>query len=97
LKFSDITDPAVDALREAGALVAGQGASTVRLGVTGLSRAGKTVFVTSLVRNLVGDGRLPFSSRSRTTRCRALPTRIIWRCSQPTRRFGLKARGASAS
>lgn len=35
---------------------------TLRLGVTGLSRAGKTVFVTALVRNLVEGGRLPFFS-----------------------------------
>ncbi|MBN9353332.1 MAG: YcjX family protein, partial [Hyphomicrobium denitrificans] len=34
----------------------------VRLGVTGLSRAGKTVFITALVRNLVSGGRLPFFS-----------------------------------
>ena len=33
---------------------------TVRLGVTGLARAGKTVFITALVRNLVSGGRLPF-------------------------------------
>ncbi|MCB1505959.1 MAG: YcjX family protein [Hyphomicrobiaceae bacterium] len=33
---------------------------TLRLGVTGLSRAGKTVFITSLVRNLIVGGRLPF-------------------------------------
>ena len=32
---------------------------TVRLGVTGLSRAGKTVFITALVHNLVKGGRLP--------------------------------------
>ncbi len=32
---------------------------TVRLGVTGLSRAGKTVFVTSLVANLIDRGRMP--------------------------------------
>ena len=32
---------------------------TVRLGVTGLSRAGKTVFITALVHNLVHGGRLP--------------------------------------
>lgn len=35
-------------------------ASTLRLGVTGLSRAGKTVFITGLVRNLLRGGRLPF-------------------------------------
>ena len=33
---------------------------TLRLGVTGLARAGKTVFITALVRNLLRDGRLPF-------------------------------------
>ena len=33
---------------------------TIRLGVTGLSRAGKTVFITALVRNLLAGGRLPF-------------------------------------
>lgn len=32
---------------------------TIRLGVTGLSRAGKTVFITSLVHNLIHGGRLP--------------------------------------
>lgn len=32
----------------------------LRLGVTGLSRSGKTVFVTALVRNLIAGGRLPF-------------------------------------
>ena len=31
----------------------------VRLGVTGLSRAGKTVFITSLVANLIDRGRMP--------------------------------------
>jgi uncharacterized protein len=32
---------------------------TVRLGVTGLSRSGKTVFITALVHNLIHGGRLP--------------------------------------
>ncbi|MEN8917396.1 MAG: YcjX family protein, partial [Octadecabacter sp.] len=31
----------------------------IRLGVTGLSRAGKTVFITSLVANLLNRGRMP--------------------------------------
>ena len=39
--------------------VVGGGTPTVRLGVTGLSRAGKTVFITALVHNLVHGGRLP--------------------------------------
>ncbi len=39
---------------------------TLRLGVTGLSRAGKTVFITSLVANLIDRGRMPgFSAGSR--------------------------------
>ena len=33
--------------------------TTLRLGVTGLSRAGKTVFITSLVANLLNRGRMP--------------------------------------
>jgi predicted YcjX-like family ATPase len=32
---------------------------TIRLGVTGLARAGKTVFITSLVANLLDRGRMP--------------------------------------
>ncbi len=32
---------------------------TLRLGVTGLSRAGKTIFITSLIHNLLTGGRLP--------------------------------------
>ncbi|WP_156381500.1 YcjX family protein [Aurantimonas sp. Leaf443] len=46
---------------------------TLRLGVTGLSRAGKTVFITALVHNLLHGGRLPlFSAQSggRITRAR---------------------------
>ena len=37
---------------------------SVRLGVTGLSRAGKTVFITALVHNLIHGGRLPFFTAS---------------------------------
>jgi predicted YcjX-like family ATPase len=38
---------------------AGAFTPTLRLGVTGLSRAGKTVFITALVHNLLTGGRLP--------------------------------------
>ncbi|MFC0478481.1 YcjX family protein [Gellertiella hungarica] len=41
---------------------------TVRLGVTGLSRAGKTVFITSLVHNLLNGGRLPLFEPMRSGR-----------------------------
>ena len=33
---------------------------TVKLGVTGLARSGKTVFITALVHNLIAGARLPF-------------------------------------
>ena len=36
----------------------GIGDPSIRLGVTGLSRAGKTVFITSLVANLMDRGRM---------------------------------------
>jgi len=41
---------------------AGAFTPTVRLGVTGLSRAGKTIFITALVDNLIEGGRLPLFS-----------------------------------
>ncbi len=47
-------------LRDAQARIGAFLTPSVRLGVTGLSRAGKTVFITGLVRNLVAGGRLPF-------------------------------------
>ncbi len=46
---------------------------TVRLGVTGLSRAGKTVFITALVHGLTRGGRFPVfeAVRDRPDRPRA--------------------------
>lgn len=41
---------------------------TLRLGVTGLSRAGKTVFITALVHNLLHGGRLPMFEASHSGR-----------------------------
>ncbi|HMB48851.1 MAG TPA: YcjX family protein, partial [Afifellaceae bacterium] len=38
--------------------VSGGVTPSLRLGVTGLSRAGKTVFITALVHNLIYGGRL---------------------------------------
>ncbi|MCE1236222.1 MAG: YcjX family protein [Hyphomicrobiales bacterium] len=49
---------------------------TLRLGVTGLSRAGKTVFITALVHNLVHGGRLPLfepAARGRLSRAELEP------------------------
>jgi predicted YcjX-like family ATPase len=49
--------------RQAARAVADYGGSlfdpTIRLGVTGLSRSGKTVFITALVHNLMHGGRMP--------------------------------------
>ena len=60
MKASDLTDSAADVLRNVGAYAHDIISPTVRLGVTGLSRAGKTVFITSLIHNLLAGGRLPF-------------------------------------
>ncbi|MEQ1717338.1 MAG: YcjX family protein, partial [Hyphomicrobium sp.] len=49
-----------DLLKGARTRIADYLTPAVRLGVTGLSRSGKTVFITALVRNLTGGGRLPF-------------------------------------
>jgi hypothetical protein len=55
-----LTSPATTVLRGAGDYLTDLVTPTLRLGVTGLARAGKTVFITALVRNLVEGGRLPF-------------------------------------
>lgn len=41
---------------------------TLKLGITGLSRAGKTVFITSLVHNLINSGHLPIFAVAREGR-----------------------------
>ena len=51
----------------------------VRLGVTGLSRAGKTVFITSLVANLLDRGRMPQLSAAASGAIEA-----VWLQPQPT-------------
>jgi predicted YcjX-like family ATPase len=45
---------------------------TVRLGVTGLSRSGKTVFISSLVHNLLHGGRLPLFEAVQSGRVSAI-------------------------
>ena len=57
--LSDLTDQTSDALRAATAYVDDLTTPTLRLGVTGLSRAGKTVFITALVRALTAGGAVP--------------------------------------
>lgn len=53
-------EEAGEAARNVGAFASDLASPTVRLGVTGLSRAGKTVFITALIHNLTEGGRLPF-------------------------------------
>ena len=68
------------ALGHAGSLAGRMLEGNVRLGVTGLRRAGKTVFVTSLIDNLIRGGRLPFmdvvaGNRFLAARLRSSPDR----------------------
>lgn len=59
LSLLDMLDDAARAARDrAEALKNDYTTPTVRLGVTGLSRAGKTVFITALLHNLMEGGRL---------------------------------------
>ncbi len=60
MRLSDLPGSTADALRNAGAVLSDLMTPAVRLGVTGLARSGKTVFITALVRSLVAGGRLPF-------------------------------------
>ncbi len=55
-----IVDELAGLARSAGSLAGGWLTPSVRLGVTGLARSGKTVFITALVHNLIAGGRLPF-------------------------------------
>ena len=60
MRLTDLADGTLDALRSAGAYLSDLATPSIRLGVTGLARAGKTVFITALIRNLTHGGRLPF-------------------------------------
>ncbi len=64
----------LDEAKNAAASLAGAAANlfnpTLRLGVTGFSRAGKTVFITSLVHNLLHGGALPLFEPARAGRIR---------------------------
>jgi predicted YcjX-like family ATPase len=62
LPISTVTQATGAALREASGYLADLVTPTVRLGVTGLARSGKTVFIAALLRNLTLGGRLPFFS-----------------------------------
>jgi len=59
LSLTTLTDETRLVLANLGDRATGFRTPTVRLGVTGLARAGKTVFITALVHNLMHGGRLP--------------------------------------
>ena len=63
MALNDLTEGALSAV--------GLGDPVIRLGVTGLSRAGKTVFITSLVANLLDRGRMPALRAAAEGRIRA--------------------------
>ena len=62
LQLPELPPSANEAIGRAGIRLGDLLTPVVKLGVTGLSRSGKTVFITALVRNLVSGGRLPFFS-----------------------------------
>lgn len=66
--LTTFTDEAKIALDTLSGRAAGLFAPSLRLGVTGLSRAGKTVFISALVHNLVHGGRLPLFEAQKSGR-----------------------------
>ncbi|MDE1158539.1 MAG: YcjX family protein [Neorhizobium sp.] len=66
--LTSFTDDALIALDNLADRASGLMHPTIRLGVTGLSRAGKTVFISSLVHNLLNGGRLPLFEALRSGR-----------------------------
>jgi predicted YcjX-like family ATPase len=72
VKLSDIVDGGRMAAGGLADFASGLVTPTVRVGVTGLSRSGKTVFITALVHALLKGGRLPAFeafAQGRITRC----------------------------
>lgn len=63
--FTDEAKIAFDTLAER---ASGFLSPSLRLGVTGLSRAGKTVFISAFVHNLIHDGRLPLFEAQKSGR-----------------------------
>ncbi len=59
MALTTFTDDARIAFENFADFATGLVTPSIRLGVTGLSRAGKTVFITALVHNLIKGGRLP--------------------------------------
>ena len=66
--LTTFTDEARIALDTVAERTAGLFSPSLRLGVSGLSRAGKTVFISALVHNLVHGGRLPLFEAQKSGR-----------------------------
>ncbi|TPN88226.1 YcjX family protein [Mesorhizobium sp. CU2] len=66
--LTTFTDEAKIALDTLSGRAAGLFSPSLRLGVTGLSRAGKTVFISALVHNLIHGGRLPLFEAQKSGR-----------------------------
>jgi len=66
--LTTLTDEAFIALDTIAGRAANLLAPSLRLGVTGLSRAGKTVFITAFVHNLIHGGRLPMFEAQKSGR-----------------------------
>ncbi|ESW62899.1 YcjX family protein [Mesorhizobium sp. C277A] len=66
--LTTFTDEARIALDTLSGRASGLFSPSLRLGVTGLSRAGKTVFISALVHNLIHGGRLPLFEAQKSGR-----------------------------
>ncbi|MEO9339156.1 YcjX family protein [Mesorhizobium sp. SB112] len=66
--LTSFTDEARIALDTISGRTAGLFSPSVRIGVTGLSRAGKTVFISAFVHNLIHGGRLPLFEAQKSGR-----------------------------
>jgi predicted YcjX-like family ATPase len=66
--LTTFTDEARIAFDTLSGRTAGLFSPSIRLGVTGLSRAGKTVFITAFVHNLIHGGRLPLFEAQKSGR-----------------------------
>ena len=76
--ITSLTDEALIALDTIADRASGLVSPTLRLGVTGLSRAGKTVFISALVHNLIHGGRLPLFEAMKSGRIgRAVQTLLV--------------------
>ena len=94
--FSDFIFEAELVARSIGDYFSG---APLRLGVTGLSRAGKTVFLTALVDNLIAGARLPVlaasaEGRSSGKTSSSQPGKNSCRCPRSTQRCAVGEKAA---